>query len=110
MTVFFAGLWPIIAKFGIAGTAVAGLLAFAWFSPLFKKTALTIAACLICTTAAYTIGVHDEYKRGLAQWNAAIDAEQAAGEKIRANAERDVRPEPPSGLQDDRWNRDSKAP
>lgn len=103
---FFYGLWPIVAKFGLAGLVVAGLCAFSFFSPVFKKTALWLAALVITTTIAYTFGVSDGEHRVKVQWDAAIDAAIKQGETARSDAERDIASEPPDSLRHDPHNRD----
>lgn len=104
-----AGIWPIVWHYS-AGIGVTGAaLAFAWFSPVFKKTALWVALGSLIITVSYGIGVSNGSARVRAQWDAALAAEIEQGKKARTDAESAVRPErPDSGvLRDDPRNRDN---
>lgn len=104
-----AGLWPLIWHYGI-GVGVAILaLAFAWFSPVFKKTALWVAVGSIIITVSYGIGVSNGMARVQAKWDAAIAASIEQSEKARSDAERDVSGDIPSQLNRDIYNRDNTA-
>lgn len=107
---FFTGIWPIVSKFGIATGLVAALLAFAWFSPIFKKAALAAAAIIIATTIAYTVGVSDGEKHVKARWEAALQRELENGEKLREDAERSIDRDTPDGVRNDACNRDNWRP
>ena len=43
----FAGIWPLLWHFGLGGVIVIGLLAAAYFSPVFKKDFLWSSAFLV---------------------------------------------------------------
>lgn len=103
---FLAGLWPMVLKFGVAGVLVAGLVAFAFFSPVLKKTAAWLASLIVLTTLAYTVGVSDGENRVNKRWDAAIAAEAVQGAKDRTRAERDVAAQP-DGVRNDKRNRDN---
>lgn len=107
---FFVGLWPIVSKFGIAFGLIAALLAFAWFSPIFKKAALAVAAIITATTIAYYVGVSDGEKRVRARWEAALEQELKNGEQLREDAERSVDRDTPDGVRNDACNRDNWRP
>ena len=101
-----AGLWPLIWHYGI-GVGVAILaLAFAWFSPVFKKTAIWVAVGSIIITISYGIGVSNGMARVQAKWDAALAASVSQSEKARSDAERDVSDDTPYELRNDRYNRD----
>lgn len=108
ITFFFAGLWPIIAKFGLAGITVAACLAFSWFSPVFKKTALWIALAIVVYAVAYSIGVKDGEARIQAQWDAAVSQTIDVGQKARADAEHYDASTTPDELRHDPYNRDNR--
>lgn len=59
----YTGLGPLIWHFGVGGVIVLCCLAWAYFIPVFKKTALWIALAVTLGLAAYTLGVHDEADR-----------------------------------------------
>lgn len=60
MLSWIAGVWPLVSHVTEGTLVIAGLLAAAWFSPVFKKeflySAIAVALCLF----VYAIGVHDE--------------------------------------------------
>jgi hypothetical protein len=60
---FLVGLWPLIwhqfAGYGL----IVGLLAAAYFSPVFKKDFVYAAIIVGVTLFVYQYGVHDEAKR-----------------------------------------------
>lgn len=104
-----AGLWPLIWHYGI-GVGIAILaLAFAWFSPVFKKTALWVAVASIIITISYGVGVSNGMARVQAKWDAALAASVSQSEKARSDAERDVSHDTPSQLNRDIYNRDNTA-
>lgn len=90
LKIAFAGLWPLIWHFGIiAGIGILAL-AFAWFSPVFKKTALWVAlSCLIIGfTAATYVRLGEQRVR--AQWDAAnAEAARIAQENLNKAAAHD---------------------
>lgn len=77
--------WAEIWRFGLAGVIVAGLIAFAWFSPVFKKTALWLALLVGVTTASFTVGIHLENAR----WTTKIERESADAVR-NSKADRDA--------------------
>jgi hypothetical protein len=89
---FFVGLWPIVWKFIAAGGGAAMFGAIAWYAPGLKTKigAACIAAVIVATTIAYSVGVRDEGNRCNAQWQAKWDAAEveaiARGNRARAGA------------------------
>lgn len=102
-----AGIWPIVwhysAGLGLTGAA----LAFAWFSPVFKKTALWVALGSLIVTTSYGIGVSNGSARVRAQWDAASKASVAKSKKVRANADSSIGDATPDELRNDPDNRDN---
>lgn len=107
LSLYFTGLLPIIWKFGAWGFVIAGALAWAWFMPIFKKTALWVAVGAAVVLVTYSVGVKDGSDRVKAQWAAALENEARHGEGARESAERAVRAEPPASVRDDVCNRDN---
>jgi len=98
-----AGIGLLVLAYGITAVCFVGLLAAAYFSPILKKDFLYAALCLVISTTVFTVGVHDESVRCIAQNKAAVadalkgsddarDAavaevkQQMAEEKLRAAA------------------------
>ena len=107
---FFAGIWPIVAKFSLAGLAALCCFAFAWFSPVFKKTALWVGLAIVVYLTAYTIGVKDGSTRIQAQWDAAVEQALKLGQKARSDAEHYDSGTTPNELRNDPYNRDNRSP
>lgn len=63
MLSWFSGVWPFIAHAGTGGILIAGLLAAAYFSPVFKTDFLWAAGVVAVLMFAYGVGVHDESNR-----------------------------------------------
>ena len=102
-----AGLWPLVWHYS-AGLGVTGAaLAFAWFSPVLKKTALWVALGSLIITTSYGIGVSNGSARTQAQWDAANKATISKSKKARANADRTIRDAVPDELRNDPDNRDN---
>lgn len=53
-------MWNLIWHFGLSGGLVAGLLAAAYFSPVFKKDLVYGAIVVAVAMGVYALGVHDE--------------------------------------------------
>lgn len=85
-----AGLWPLIWHYSSGLGVVGGALAFSWFSPVFKKTALWVALGALIITVSYGVGVSNGEARIQAKWDAAVAAEIARIEQARRDAERDI--------------------
>lgn len=102
-----AGLWPLVWKFGIGGAVIVGLLAAAWFSPIWKTHFLWGAALVGAIMITFTIGVKDGSARVKAQWDAAVAASITQSKTAREDAERDVSRDVPSLLPNDIYNRDN---
>lgn len=103
MSVFFAGLWPIIWHLSFATLATAGLVAYAlltpvWFFPKTKVWALAGAAAVVIGTGCYLTGVSNESTRWQAKWDAAEKAAISRGDAARIGA----------GSADDRGVRDNQ--
>lgn len=58
-----AGLGAMVLHIGIGGAVIVGLLAAAWFSPIFKKELVWAAAVVAVFLFAEGIGIHDEAGR-----------------------------------------------
>lgn len=98
---FFIGLWPLVWHFGIIYGVMGLALAFAWFSPVFKKTALWIAlGAFLLSIAAATYTKLGE-QRVQAQWDAAKAHTQSQVER----AVRDAGSTRAGGVRD-RWDND----
>lgn len=67
ISLFFAGLWPMLWHFGIGGVLVAGALAGAWFLPMFRRDFLWAAAIVVFALVFESIGIHTEKARRDAQ-------------------------------------------
>lgn len=67
MMQYIQGVWPLIAHAGSGGLLIAGLLAAAWFSPVFKKEFVYAAVVVAVALTVYGVGVHDEKVRRDAQ-------------------------------------------
>lgn len=85
MHLFFAGLWPLVAHFGLGVVLIAGLVAAAVFSPVFKNGFIWLASIVAVTLVAYTVGVHDADKRVRAQ--AAVYSQQVAEAVAKAKSD-----------------------
>lgn len=105
---FFAGIWPMLFKYGIGVFAIGCALAFAWFSPIFKKTALWIATGIAIGLVCYHIGVSDGSGRVQSQWDAALEREAEIGAEVLRDAKRDAERVTPDELRNHRWNRDRR--
>lgn len=60
MISWLQGVWPLIAHAGSGGLLIAGLLAAAWFSPVFKKELVYGAIVVAVALFVFGVGVHDE--------------------------------------------------
>lgn len=105
---YLAGIWPLLFKYGIGVFAIGAALVFAWFSPVFKKTALWIAAGIAIGLVCYNIGVSDGANRIQKQWDAALAAAIQRGEDARKDAERSITDAVPDELRNDPYNRDKR--
>ncbi len=108
LQVWFAGIWPLLFTYGIGVFAIGCALAFAWFFPVFKKTALWVAGAIAVGLVCYSLGVSHEHDRGKAQLEAAEQRAFENGKKARSDAERDVNDAVPELLRNDRYNRDKR--
>lgn len=108
--VALAGIWPLIGYFGAGGGLLAGLIAAAIFSPMFKKEFAWTAAVVGCFMVAFTVGVVSGEKRVRAQWAAAELAAIELADKARSDAVRTVGGKPSKRMSNDRdiYNRDRK--
>ena len=107
---FFAGIWPIVLSYGMYGIAVVACLAFAWFSPIFKKTALWVGLAIVVALTFYSFGVKDGSARIKAQWDAAVEQALKLGQKARSDAEHYDSGTTPDELRNDPYNRDNRGP
>jgi hypothetical protein len=101
-----AELWALIWHFGIIGVVFFGALAWAWFIPFFKKTALWVAlgAAIIGLTAGIYTKLGADYVR--AKWEAAEQAAIDLGSEARDGAVADIKRAGAGGLSNDPYNRD----
>ena len=99
-----AGLGALVLAYGLVTVGIIGLLAAAYFSPILKKDFLYAAACLFISASVFTVGVHDEKVRCIAQNKVAVanavaagnDAHEAALAQVRREmAEEKLRAAPP---------------
>ncbi len=81
-----ATLWTLVWHFGIGGAGIAGALAFAWFSPVFKKTALWAALSIAIGTACYATGVVNANSYWQAKWDAAKKTAVKRGDTARVSS------------------------
>lgn len=110
LIVHLAGIWPLIGYFGGGAVLVLGLLAAAWFSPVFKKELAWAAGVVGCFMIAFTMGVTNGEKRVRAQWAAAEKAAMEQADNARSDAVRSVGGKPAKRVSNDRdrYNRDRK--
>lgn len=103
-----AGIWPILWHMGAGVLLMLGLLAAAWFSPVFKKTFLSLGIAVGAFLIGFTTGVVDGDRRVRAQWTAATTAALQQGDQARSGAVRDIKRKPAKWLRDhpDRYRRD----
>lgn len=106
LQIYAAGLWTLVWHYGIGVGVFICALAFAWFSPVFKKTALWVALGSLIITVSYGIGVSNGSARVQAQWDAAAAASIETSEKARTDAERDQSFDTPASVSNDIYNRD----
>lgn len=101
------GLFPLFWKYSVAMGAIGAALAFAWFSPVLKKTALWIALGIGVGMVCYDTGVRDGESRIRKQWDAAIAASNSQGKQARNDAEHDIELIGRAGsMPNDRYDRD----
>lgn len=67
------GSASLLVHYGLGGLGVAGLLAAAYFSPVFKKDFVYGAIVVAVGMAVYSVGVHDEKLKRDAQQKAVQD-------------------------------------
>lgn len=105
-------LLPIIRDYAAALALIAAALgtAFVARGMRLRLAALLVAASVIVTTIAYSVGLKRGSDRVKADWDWTLELEHRDGEAARMAAERAVRVEPPDSgvLADDPWNRDAQ--
>jgi hypothetical protein len=95
-------IWHSVAlQIGLGGVVIAALLAVAWFVPIFRNLALSLAGVLFGLLAAYAKGVKDASDRAKQRQAQAEHQAVDAGTTARADAERDA-----AGGVRDGWDRD----
>lgn len=62
MIAWFESIWPFVVHAGGGASLIAGLLAAAYFSPIFKKDFVWGAVVVAAALFVYGVGVHDEAK------------------------------------------------
>lgn len=87
---FLAGLWPLVYHFTAGTLIIIGALAWAWFMPVFRKTALWVALTVFVMMTAYATGVKNENDRWKLKWDAANAAAVAAGQQALHDADDDI--------------------
>ena len=87
---YLVGLLPLVYHFTAGTLIIIGALAWAWFMPVFKKTALWVAASVFLVMFAYATGVKNENDRWHAKWIAANAAAVAAGQQALHDADDDI--------------------
>ena len=97
-------IWhSVAAQIGIAGLAIAGLLAVAWFVPFLRRWAIGAAGLIFSAAAIYAKGASDANARRKAIEKQAEDAAIASGKAARTAADADAA----SGVRDG-FNTDDK--
>lgn len=80
---FLQGVWPLISHAGSGGLLIAGLLAAAYFSPVFKKEFVYGAIGVAVALFVYGVGVHDEkVKRDAAEQRVQTSVDNAVKDAI----------------------------
>lgn len=80
-------LWnDIFGWVGVGGVIIIGALAWAWFMPMFRRTALNVALIAAITLTVYSKGYHDAYVHQKAKWKAAELQARKLGDTARADA------------------------
>lgn len=83
-------LWTLSWHFGLGGAGVAAAIAFAVYSPVFKKTALFVAAGISLATGFYAAGVVHENAFWQAKWESAQKKAIATGNTARTRATKSI--------------------
>lgn len=96
------GLAPMVTHYSIGVVVILAALAWAYFMPVFKKTALWVAVTTTIVMTAYTVGVLDEKHH----WTLREDAVKEHVEKARSDAERTIERSVPDSMRRDPFNRD----
>lgn len=103
--------WPILSAYGTVGLGIAGLVAVATFVPALSFTSrvilLCVAAWLVTTTIAFTVGVKKGRDEVKAEQSQELTQEKENGEDLRKDADDTVRIEPDSVRAQSPWNRDN---
>lgn len=94
LQVMFAGIVPLLWKFGLTGILILGCVAIYFFTPVFlaklfpniQKVALWIATALTISLVSYAVGVADEHRRNVAQEMRASENAYAEARKAAADA------------------------
>lgn len=86
LKLFFAGLIPLLLSYGIFVAGIIGALIFAWFSPVFKKTALWVALSLSIGLGCFTAGDYRGENRIQAKWDLAEKHSVEIGKDARRRA------------------------
>lgn len=81
-----SALWTLSWHFGLGGAGVLGALAFAWYSPVFKTTALWVAMAISIGLGCYATGVVNENAFWEAKWKTMQAREVARNSKARVRA------------------------
>lgn len=100
---YFTGIWPLVQTFGGLGIAVLASFVFAWFSPVYKKTAIGIGVAIITHTILYSIGVYHGESRVIAQTKAKKVHVEKVIEKVVTKSKRSATPD---GVRRDPWARE----
>ena len=68
----FAGAWALAWHWGAGVALIIGLLAAAYFSPLYKRYFLYAAAVVALCLVSYGVGIADQHQREAAQQKVVI--------------------------------------
>lgn len=79
----------LLAWFGLGGVSIAGLLAAAYFSPVFKKYFLFGAGVVAVVLFVYGKGVHDEKVKRDAAEKATVDTVGRAVNDAKTSTKKD---------------------
>lgn len=80
---YLQSVWPLISHAGSGGLLIAGLLAAAYFSPVFKKEFVYAAGAIAIALFVYGVGVHDEkVKRDAREQQVQTDVDTAVKDAV----------------------------
>lgn len=105
-----AGIWPLLWSYGLGGFCIIACVAWAWFMPVFKTTALWVAGGIAVGLVMFTFGVRDGENRVQSKWDVERAAQIELAGRARRDAEQDIGDQPAGAtdrrVRDDPYNRD----